>query len=391
MKKTSLKLTCGTLGAATLLLCGCTTIPASENARDVALVSYSRPEELKMAAAADQVQAMPAAYRAKANRSRQMAYAMTLHLDCPDLAQASRQAQEATVKLGGYAVYADHRRAEFKVPDKQAEAALAAYRQIGVITEQQLSASDETDAITDVAMRLDNLEKLRARLTELLKRTDKVADLLAVEKELARITQEQERLRAQQKNLATRVNYLHFTLFFNQNDTEMNLNTPPVAITWVSELGTLAGMPLTIPAGKVPDQPFKLRLPAGFLAVPTPRNATGYFAVNAENVVLRATRQPNHAGGAFGFWRPFINGALKNAANYTIQGDTLLQTASGDDFAEFRAMRTLGAKQQSYVLSVFLDRPWLWGDGSVCVLEIWGPREALQKVDLDTLRNSIRL
>jgi len=56
-------------------------------------------------------------------------------------------------------------------------------------------------------VRIDNLQKLRTRLQALVEKAEAVADLMALEKELARVTSDLESLEARQRVLEKDVAY----------------------------------------------------------------------------------------------------------------------------------------------------------------------------------------
>ena len=75
-----------------------------------------------------------------------------------------------------------------RVPAEELDPTLAALNEIGDVEYVSISANDITDQYFDLEVRLDNQKQLEARLVELLKRpTNELDDLLAAERELARV------------------------------------------------------------------------------------------------------------------------------------------------------------------------------------------------------------
>jgi RNA polymerase sigma factor (sigma-70 family) len=86
--------------------------------------------------------------------------------------------------------------------------ALARLRQIGQVIEDTQGSQDVTDQIVDLDARLASARATEQRLTELLRnRTGKLSDVLEVERELARVRLDIERLDAEKTNTARRVTY----------------------------------------------------------------------------------------------------------------------------------------------------------------------------------------
>jgi len=84
-----------------------------------------------------------------------------------------------------------------RVPADKLEALQEDIADIGVVLSQSASASDVTEEYVDLAARLKNLKAEEARLRSFFDRAGKVSELLAVERELARVRGEIESMQAQ--------------------------------------------------------------------------------------------------------------------------------------------------------------------------------------------------
>jgi hypothetical protein len=85
---------------------------------------------------------------------------------------------------------------------------LAKLKTIGRVVDESQIAEDVTEQIADIGARLANSRNTERRLNELLlKRTGSLADVLAAEREVARVREEVERLDAQRQLLDRRVTY----------------------------------------------------------------------------------------------------------------------------------------------------------------------------------------
>jgi hypothetical protein len=82
----------------------------------------------------------------------------------------------------------------------------------------------------DVNARLKNARNTEARLIELLrKRTGDLSDVLAAEREVARVREEIERYDASRRHLADRVAYVHFNLrIAEERQPQVSLGPRPV-------------------------------------------------------------------------------------------------------------------------------------------------------------------
>lgn len=94
------------------------------------------------------------------------------------------------------------------IPATRLDAALTSLKAIGLVLEEFQGGDDVTEQVVDVEARLANARNTEKRLVELLqKRTGDLADVLAAEREIARVREEIERHDAQRKNLERRVTY----------------------------------------------------------------------------------------------------------------------------------------------------------------------------------------
>jgi anti-sigma factor RsiW/uncharacterized small protein (DUF1192 family) len=99
-------------------------------------------------------------------------------------------------------------RATLRVPAARLDAALVALRQLGHVADESQTGDDVTEQVRDVGARLVNARNTESRLNDVLqKRTGDVGDVLEVEREIARVRAEIERLDAERANLEGRVSH----------------------------------------------------------------------------------------------------------------------------------------------------------------------------------------
>jgi len=92
-----------------------------------------------------------------------------------------------------------------RVPMAHFEEAFAWVRGSGRVLSESRQAEDVTEEFLDLGIRLDNARKSRDRLLEVLQKADKVEDILKIEAELRRLTEEIERMEGRKKFLADQV------------------------------------------------------------------------------------------------------------------------------------------------------------------------------------------
>lgn len=122
-------------------------------------------------------------------------------------------------------------RATLRVPAPRLDATLAELKNLGQVVGESQVGDDVTEQVIDLEARLANNRNTEKRLTELLrKRTGDLADVLAAEREIARVREEIERLDAQRKNLEQRVSYATLTLELSE-ERKAELDLGPASVS----------------------------------------------------------------------------------------------------------------------------------------------------------------
>jgi hypothetical protein len=120
-------------------------------------------------------------------------------------------ARQAAARFGGVVANAQvetgrnevHRAVlQIKVPAARFDSLLAGLAPLGRVESVQVNAQDVGEEYVDIESRLANLRRLEARLIELLaNRTGRLSDVLSVERELARVRGEIERIEGRKRFL----------------------------------------------------------------------------------------------------------------------------------------------------------------------------------------------
>jgi hypothetical protein len=97
---------------------------------------------------------------------------------------------------------------ELRVPGERFDELVNGLSTLGRVESMSVNVQDVGEEYTDVAARVANARRLEQRLLEVLARsTGRLADILAVERELARVREEIERYEGRLRYLRTRVAY----------------------------------------------------------------------------------------------------------------------------------------------------------------------------------------
>jgi hypothetical protein len=116
------------------------------------------------------------------------------------------QGRVAALNLTGDASTRRSLRATLRVPAAQLDALLAGLRALGRVQDESLGTDDVTESFRDLGLRTANARREEQRLVELLaKHTGDLADVLAVERELARVRLDIERMDAETRATQQRV------------------------------------------------------------------------------------------------------------------------------------------------------------------------------------------
>lgn len=105
-----------------------------------------------------------------------------------------------------------------KVPQDNFFTAIEDFSRIGEVFSKSISGKDVTDQIIDLKARIRNAEALEAGLLELLKKAEKVSDMLEVMRELSKVREEIEVMKAELENLERSVAYSTITLWILEEE-----------------------------------------------------------------------------------------------------------------------------------------------------------------------------
>ena len=116
-----------------------------------------------------------------------------------------------------------------QVPSARLEEALGKFKALGTVIAESQNGEDVGNQIIDVEARLSNARNTERRLADLLqRRTGELEQVLAAEREIARVREEIERFVAHRKGLGDRVTYASLTLeVIEARQATVNLGRDP--------------------------------------------------------------------------------------------------------------------------------------------------------------------
>ncbi len=143
---------------------------------------------------------------------RQVIRSATLTVDVRDVDAGAKALMRIAESVGGFVANTTlvHQKPsygmfELRVPASQFAQVLDRVEQVGEVKERHVSGQDVTDEYVDLQARIRNFERHEHQLLTFMDRATKVADLLAIEQELARVRGEIEQLTGRLRVVNNRV------------------------------------------------------------------------------------------------------------------------------------------------------------------------------------------
>lgn len=124
-----------------------------------------------------------------------------------DAEAAVDAARALAEQADGYVAFEGPGSITLRIPDARLDATLDALAALGRERRRDVRTADVTAQFTDLEIRLANARALQTRLRALLDQAESVEDVLAVERELARVTTEVEQLEGQMRLLQNQIAY----------------------------------------------------------------------------------------------------------------------------------------------------------------------------------------
>ena len=149
--------------------------------------------------------------------ARQLVYTATFRLDVARPELAVERFLEQVRAWGGHLAVRRDMAVTCRVPAAEFDACVAHVRSLGRVLHEHVEAEDVTRQHRDLGIRLDNARKSRTRLLALLEKADKVQDILQIESELRRLSDEIESMEAELRGLDDRIALATVTVDFSRS------------------------------------------------------------------------------------------------------------------------------------------------------------------------------
>jgi hypothetical protein len=184
---------------------------------------------------ADPMSTKPAAPTSK----RLLIYSGSLSVVVPVVEDEVKKLVAMVEGMGGYLQNQNDGVVTLRIPATVFFAVIDSIKKNGKVTSENLSTNDVTAQVFDIELRLQTAEESRKRLLELLRNAQKTEDLLNIEREVRRLTEEIESMKGQLRVLRDQVSFSTLTVQFFANAAPP---TPypqqkPSRFPWVNAVG----------------------------------------------------------------------------------------------------------------------------------------------------------
>ncbi len=279
---------------------------------------------------------------------------------------------ELAEKFSGYSVYSNMVSVKVKVPVKNSKDFLAEVERLGTVIFREITSQDVTNEYRDLELKCKNLRALRDRFAELLKKAEKVDDILKIESEFARITTELEQATGLFKALKNSVDMMVVNIKITavkQVDPLLN----PVA--WVPKLGNI------IYGSAIKDEfAVKSTLPEGF--VTCYRDKDVIKAIDGNMSVLQVKSHDDLPGATPEFYQKLITRHFKEN-NYK---DVAAKKLALPDNRRGCLVSFNHNGYTSYAAVIFYQKTgWFRKQNKVLVFELYGKNANVEKVNMNEI------
>jgi hypothetical protein len=303
---------------------------------------------------------------------RQVIYSASFRVVVADVAASIRSVIEMSEKLGGFMQEVAGASVTVRVPASKFDQAVSAVEKTGEVVDRQLKANDVTEEMRDLHIRLDNAEKLRQRLLDILAKSQKVEDAIKVETELARVSEQIDQAKGRIRYLESQIAMSTIRVDFNAAaKSNRNSNNPLLPFAWIDELGSglVAGdVRQSVERVGLFGRGPKFKTPAGFVRYYEDKDHAE--AMDGNGLLIRVRGSDNVDKAPLTFWSKLVRKSLVENRALSVDSE---ETIDGGKVYVLRGKRDVAGKAVAYLLS--LERT----DKHVIVFEAWGPEATFKE------------
>lgn len=313
---------------------------------------------------------------------RLMIYEADMIVVVRDVNASLEKLREVASRLKGFMQDMTEKSIVLRIPANRFNEAMREVDKIGEVTGRHIKGTDVTEEMTDLDIRLKNMEQVRDNLTKLLAKGDKVEDLLKIEKELESVTESIETMKGRVKYLQHHVDYSTLRIQFNTPVLDAELQEV-IPAKWIRSLGS----DITRTANMYFESEWHMftwlnfDLPKEYVELYEGDNSTR--AMSGDAVVLLVKREPNLKKATLEFWSRVIHRWLAASRTIAIIEEKNIELNSKAAGRMTVGTQTVGRKTYQYMLALVVK------DNYVYTYECWGPADQVTK-DREQIELSIK-
>jgi uncharacterized protein DUF4349 len=253
---------------------------------------------------------------------RKIVYTANLTLEVPNPRATLNLVQKLVEENKGYIQRSTLETITFRIAPDLFEEMLAKLETLGKTINRNVSSEDVTDRYMNISIRLETAEKSRQRLLDILASAAKTKDVLEIERDLRRLTEEIETMKGKLRLLESQVSMATITVNLQSSYAPTPYNpAKETPFDWVRETsieGTFYPVddnsPLNGGGGLFGGPTFELagenRMPEGF--VPLRYTSTHLVASTADGnrLQVRQVKFPKNRRPELSFWVDVLKGEL---------------------------------------------------------------------------------
>jgi Domain of unknown function (DUF4349) len=173
----------------------------------------------------------------RTQRAPILIYTASLALAVASVIDGLKEIEAMTREYGGFLARRDDHSITIRVPAQRFDDAVLRIEKLGDVLHRNVAVEDVTAEFTDVQTRLKSARAVRDRLKELLAKSTRVQDSLAIEKELSRIDTEIERMETRLKFLRDRAMFSTITVRLEAKRSDMVGTRVRIPANWLDQMG----------------------------------------------------------------------------------------------------------------------------------------------------------
>ena len=315
---------------------------------------------------------------------REVVYSAGLRIVVVSTTGAMNSVNSLAREVGGHLQESDARSITIRVPAGQFDSCVEQISKLGEVVDRAIKASDVTEQMLDLDIRLDNARKTRERLLDHLKKSEKLEDTIKLEAEVMRVSTEIEQIEGKLRVMKSMIAMSTIKVEFNTNQPQPRggpkQDTP---FDWIGRLGD------GLIAGNVEAMPREPRFFSGGPKFDPPAGFVRYYsndnlveAMNADGLRIKLQRHPNFDKGPIEFWQTLARKSL-------VENRSLAITSEGPiDDHDSTWTRVIGTREVAGQMYGYLLVTTRTNDHAYSY-EAWGPTEMFDE-QVDALTTSAR-